>query len=97
MASHAILASIRIIYHIHCTSEYVCINTFYMATVEAVRAGVDGENRRGAAESSDSTWLTSTSCFIISAVFAGILAEVANVLDKDWLHASVSVQGCGGD
>ena len=45
----------------------------------------------------DSTWLTSTSCLIISAVFAGILAEVANVLDKDSLHASVSVQGCGGD
>ena len=45
----------------------------------------------------DSTWLTSTSCFIISAVFAGIVAEVANVLDKDSLHASVSVQGCGGD
>ena len=51
----------------------------------------------GSSELVNSTWPTSTSCFIISAVFAGILAEVANVLDKDSLHASVSVQGCGGD
>ena len=50
MASYALLASIRIIFHIHSISEYVCINTFFMATVEAVRAGVGGKNRRGAAE-----------------------------------------------
>ena len=51
--SYALLASIIIIsliHSIHSTSGYVCINTFYMATVEAVRAGVDGKNRRGAAE-----------------------------------------------
>ena len=45
----------------------------------------------------DSTWLTSTSCFVVSAEFARILAEVANVLDQDSLHTSVSARGFEGD
>ena len=56
------------------------------------RSRISQDTRSLLNQEDDSTWLTSTSCFIISAAFTRILAEVANVLDKDSLHASVSAR-----